>query len=349
MIEFKSKAENFISIQILRGIAAWLVVFHHYNQVFFSWDMTQSVLGSKLGFIFKDYGKLGVDVFFVISGFIIFLSIEKNRDVRRFILNRASRLIPNYWFFTFTMLFLSLIIPDSVLSGWTTESLVKSLFFIPNENPRLLGPYPYLTVGWTLNFEVLFYLLSALFLFILNKNWFIALILVLLFSSKFWNIDLASFFFNSKYIREFAWGMIIGWTFKNGLLPDNNKIGILFLIISMALFSYGGAQHLKIPAVTILVLSFLSFKPYIFNNLLGRVLKHLGDVSYSTYLAHAAISIPICIFIFGRTSSYNNEIYLIISYISITYLSSIFGYKIIENNFINKWIRNKNKQPIKSN
>ncbi|WP_196597758.1 acyltransferase family protein [Aliivibrio fischeri] len=341
MLTFKRATEKILSIQILRGIAAWLVVFHHYNQAFFSWDMSNSFLGEWFGVFSHHYGKLGVDIFFVISGFIIYLSVEKNNNVKKFVLNRISRVVPTYWFYTFILLLLTFIIPSYIRSEWNSISLLQSLFFINNENPSpSLGEYPLLTVGWTLNFEMLFYALCALSISVFKDKWHLPVIILLLFSSKIWPFDYFSYFFNSKYIREFGWGLLIGMAYTRSIIPDSNKVAILFLFISFFLFYLGGAQPYKIPAVVFLTVSFLTFKYSIFENKIGYFIKHLGDLSFSTYLIHAAISIPICLSLFDRTPTGIHELALFLLYPFITYILSYYSFKYIENNPLSRAIRN---------
>src|SRR5262245_16693709 len=72
-------------LDALRGVAALFVMFYH-----FSMDRT--------GFErYLSFGTTGVDLFFIISGFVIFMSLEKVSDSREFIINRISRLYPTYW------------------------------------------------------------------------------------------------------------------------------------------------------------------------------------------------------------------------------------------------------------
>ena len=82
-------------IDLFRFIAALMVVLFHYT--FRGFIASSSILEFPLlGFLFK-YGYLGVDLFFIISGFVIYMSIEKS-NVYGFVKSRIARLYPAYWF-----------------------------------------------------------------------------------------------------------------------------------------------------------------------------------------------------------------------------------------------------------
>jgi len=329
------KNQQILSLQILRGVAAWLVVYHHYSQAFFSWDMSNSIFGENIGYFLRYYGKLGVDIFFVISGFIIFLSAQRMLNAKNFIINRLLRVIPPYWFYTFVMVFLSFFIPDAISSEWTVSSLIKSLLFIHHDNPSpSLGAYPYLTVGWTLLFEVLFYIICMSSMLIFKKYWFIPVVFLLLFSRKLWPFDTFSFFFESRYIREFGFGIIIGIGYAKGLFKTNNRVSLLLLFFSCGFFIYGGAQSHKIIAIVLLVVALLMYSGEVFENYVFLPFKKLGDYSYSTYLIHAAISIPICSNVFNSKDYYNNDFLLFFTYTVLTLLISYLSYRCIEGHLV---------------
>ncbi len=100
-------------------------------------------------------GSFGVDVFFVLSGFIIAWSADK--DVRHFLVHRLIRVLPTYWIVTslgFAMILLAMPLADAL--GWYGQSL---LFLT-----RADGRPPIIFVGWTLVYELAFYLLYAVLL-----------------------------------------------------------------------------------------------------------------------------------------------------------------------------------------
>jgi exopolysaccharide production protein ExoZ len=136
-----------LSIQALRGLAALAVVAYHALQ----WG------GG--GF---EVGRAGVDVFFVISGLIMW-HVTAGRDVTpgAFLWRRVTRVAPLYWLTTLAVLAIALAWPaflPEVRPGW--RHLALSLAFVPHLDPRGL-PFPTLPPGWTLDYEALFYLIFA--------------------------------------------------------------------------------------------------------------------------------------------------------------------------------------------
>ena len=134
------------SIELLRFLAATAVVFVHIPIV--------------------KFGNIGVDIFFAISGFVMMLSTESSS--KNFFLKRIIRVAPTYYIFTLGVFFSALIAP-SVLNNTTADfsQLVQSFLFVPFDKNGV-GHYPILFLGWTLNYEMYFYLLFALALFTIN-------------------------------------------------------------------------------------------------------------------------------------------------------------------------------------
>ena len=132
-----------LSIQALRALAALAVVAYHALQ----WD--------RGGF---DVGRAGVDVFFVISG-VIMWHVTSGRDVAPadFLWRRLTRVAPLYWLATVGVLAVAFLWPaflPEVRPGW--GHLALSLAFVPHLDPRGL-PFPTLPPGWTLDYEATFY------------------------------------------------------------------------------------------------------------------------------------------------------------------------------------------------
>lgn len=142
------------SVQILRGIAATGVVLTHLVAV-----ERKYLPGIPLTPHGLEIGGGGVDLFFVISGFIMTsITIGRPRrpgDSRRFLLRRFTRIYPLYWLYFALLLPVVLLDPHMVNSSHGRPDLLTSFFLLPS--PHL----PLLMVAWTLSFELYFYLVYA--------------------------------------------------------------------------------------------------------------------------------------------------------------------------------------------
>lgn len=150
-------------LQILRGFAAWSVVLHHIAGLTNNFDY-------GLGYFLK-YGGLGVDVFFVLSGFVMYLTIKSStKSGLTFAIDRFLRIAPNYYLYSLITAVCIILIPGSFYyTDFNFASLLFSFSFIPHLNPSGFGMYPLLTQGWTLNFEIFFYLIISLCILLPSK------------------------------------------------------------------------------------------------------------------------------------------------------------------------------------
>lgn len=146
------------NIQVARGLAAAMVVVQHSVAQL----NNHPIAGMRSITLFSEKGfGNGVDLFFVISGFIM-VYITANRrgsdgSPWSFFLNRLMRVAPLYWIFTVLMIAVATVTPGSVNEGiGSTWQVVASFLFIPA--PRADGlMHPVLGLGWTLNYEFFFY------------------------------------------------------------------------------------------------------------------------------------------------------------------------------------------------
>lgn len=257
------------NIQALRAFAALNVVFYHILGASISYEMP-----APLFLFLKDWGQNGVDIFFIISGFLMIFIHEKNpKSSFEFIKNRVERIVPVYWLLTLAYLSLAFIIPSAFNSlNIGSSKIIYSFLFIEDWMSKEM---PLLYVGWTLEYEMLFYIIFSLSLFIKNKLFSyltmgIALVLLPLVTS----LDLI--------ILEFAFGMLCAFVFlrlkpKNGLLISG--LGFL-LLCSSIFFDYEIHRSVKwgIPAFFI-VLGLLWMK-----QIKNKLAIYLGNASYSIYL-----------------------------------------------------------------
>lgn len=189
----KNKIEN---IQALRFFAAFSVIMVHLP-------------------LFQ-FGAWGVDIFFVVSGFIMSFVSEKKTDF--FFIKRVIRIVPLYWGLTIIVFFIA-IFKSELLNNTTAnyEHLIKSLFFIPFDKNGI-GHYPILFLGWSLNFEMLFYLIFYISILISKKFKEIIcsfiLIVIFLASNLLYEQNFLFEVFSNNIILEFIFGMMIFKVYK---------------------------------------------------------------------------------------------------------------------------------------
>lgn len=329
-----------ISIQILRGGAALMVVFHHFFQIFFNHNTSNDILN------FLSYHMaMGVDIFFVISGFIMayIINTSPNLTFRNFILNRIVRIVPNYWFYTGVILFIGLFIEQLHVNNQNLHTILMSLFFISHLNPtQSLGYTPTLTVGWTLNFEVLFYFLIGLTLFYSRSSSLKKLLLAtisiisIVFLYKLFKFDFYSQIIGQIRLLEFACGILI-FILRNNFMTifENKKLLFLGFVIcylilifdKLAVFRYITISSFLIYVALFYENFFFKFK----NSFIIKSLYFNGEISYSIYLAHSIVLLVI----FNVFQNTNYYLSFIISLVLI-YGVSILSYKWIEVYFSNQ-------------
>ena len=301
-------------IQYLRAIAIILVlVVHSYNFILSKLQYTMEYSNFEFYTYIKQFvsiGDIGVDIFFIVSGFIILYITKNSQDIKSFILNRILRIIPLYWLYT-TLLLLTYFIMNSQPDY---NHLLLSLLFIPtfNDNSYL----PFLGPGWTLSFEIFFYIIFSIILKYFNKNshrvigtFFMFLIMIVFTDFK---IGTIGYFFTNPLLIEFCFGMFIAYLYMKNETIFNFKIINVVLIIIVALtmsiislifhseqLGYFRFIYFGIPAV-LLFLGLIKIKIKI------RILNIVGDMSYTLYLAHYAFLLQVywkIIVFFKLTSS----------------------------------------------
>ena len=152
--------EDLVSIQYLRGIAAVVVVYFHtgVNSANFSWPAALP----------RVFGEAGVDMFFVISGFVMVL-VTSRRDMAPldFLRRRVIRVVPLYWTVNAAIALAGSLYPAAMLENkiiW--PHIAQSLLFIPHINPITGTTQPFFKLGWTLNYEMYFYAVFAVLLLV---------------------------------------------------------------------------------------------------------------------------------------------------------------------------------------
>jgi len=281
-----------LNVQALRGLAAFLVVFVHLERL-------AELAGLPAGLTV--FGNSGVDVFFVISGLIMVVTTSGRKQTPQgFLRNRATRIVPLYWTITFAVFAVALIAP-SLLQSTTADpaQLAKSLAFIPY--PRADGAmHPVVFVGWTLNYEMAFYLVFAAGLMLPSRLAGLVLsIAVLIGVAAAGQVlqpkDPVLAFYTAPMILEFGAGMVLGALYVRERLPKARAWGwpaVAAGVTALAVMLAGPwlwpgvdrAVMFGIPAVVIVASGLIAERAGL--RLQQGWIQLLGAASYSTYLTH---------------------------------------------------------------
>ncbi|WP_071781107.1 acyltransferase family protein [Adhaeribacter aquaticus] len=296
-------------LDALRGIAAVAVVFFH-----FTMNRNQALLGFNIGC-------MGVDLFFIISGFVIFMSIQNNKDYLHFIRGRFIRLFPAYWV---AVTFTTLLIIIKNRTFYFDMHHVERVNFLSNKylfNMSMLnhffeiayidGPF------WTLTVELIFYLFIVLLMAINGIKHFNSIGLVILFFCAIpplFNNNLIKDIFDRlpllSYFPLFFAGIIFYKMKFDKITFSRVLIIVLTLVVQISLFhfSYRNANYLKLHEyIFTLIGIYLVFLLLILDRLtfiVNPLTINLGRLSYSLYLIHQYLSITVLIPLFQKYTSF---------------------------------------------
>lgn len=152
---------------------------------------------SPLGRFFADHGPFRVDLFFVLSGIVMSVSMaHSHQGFVKFITARLLRIYPAYWFWLLITIAVGCVLPIYGASPIEARHLLSSILLVPCEHPGIAGgTFPLLPVGWTLYYEVAFYFLIGMLIPIKRKSvnlWIAASTLIIVFGRFFrWNCHIS--------------------------------------------------------------------------------------------------------------------------------------------------------------
>ncbi|MBZ9671760.1 acyltransferase family protein [Mesorhizobium sp. ES1-3] len=273
------------SIQYLRALAASAVVCFHVSEQF----------GGPFS-----VGAAGVDIFFVISGFIMWVTTaSRPADPAGFISRRITRIVPLYWIVTLLIASAMLIKPQFFYDHlFSPLNLGRSLFFLPlRENGAL---HPIVLQGWTLSYEMMFYLVFALTLF-LGERWRLSVLVGVLTIIVALHLVLPDGYprsFTSPIVLEFAAGVIVGrlWVQDVRLsfaLALTLLVGgfLLLAVTPVADADMPRVLRWGIPAMLIVTGAVFAERARPFRPV--ALFNFLGEASYSIYLWHALMGVAV--------------------------------------------------------
>jgi exopolysaccharide production protein ExoZ len=275
-----------VYIQILRLLAAVAVVAFH------AWGVAPDgfkVPESAIAFVLA-HGGHGVDLFFVISGFIIFYATHRaTLTPADFLRRRIERIAPLYFLVTLAVTALAVMLPATFgTEGWySPRHILKSLAFIAFTD----GEMPVVYVGWSLEYEMYFYLAVALLMALTRDVWrnIVMIFSALAILGRIPGIDAALgnyAFFVDPMILEFVLGVIAAHIFVDGRVGWPISIAAACAIVAILVTEPANRVIVSgIPSACLVIAAAFLSRTRIDPSWLEHVLARLGDASYSIYLA----------------------------------------------------------------
>lgn len=332
------------SIHYLRGLAALLVVFYHTRD---SLSFSIGTIPNVGDFLFSN-GYIGVDLFFIISGFVIVLSTEKDSSVFSFVLKRAFRIYPLYAFCLLSALYLS----DQVYS---LGQIARALFIIQANysEPAPWFGFSILFIAWTISYEIIFYIVFGIAMSISHRHRVILssfIIMLMICTINFICNGVMSLdgyyaieskygllrFLSSPMFFEFIAGMVLAlfyinrdkFVFIRYLVPALSSLCVMYFIFFYFGFTNNGGHGLSksgLAAISLVSSLLLIEMHYGIGD--SKKLTSLGDLSYSIYMNQGVILMLYPVFL---ASIAVNSVAVMVVKVSLIMTLSIATYYYIE-------------------
>lgn len=294
-----------LSMEGLRGVAVFLVFLVHYSSLVNPWITGTAV---HLSDFIHSLGNIGVDLFFVLSGYLIYGTVISKPTFApvNYAKRRIQRIYPTFLFVLALYLILSFVFPNE---SKLPQGLTSSVIYIVQNALLLPGIFnitPIITVAWSLSYEVFYYILIP--------------ILIPLFRLKAWNSNYRILFWGIVSVLAFViWelegGPIRLVMFVAGIILFElhrikqisiSRYGTRMLLIALVTFGLRTVIEYSFTLSLIAIyLLFLFMCLCAFNSnsflhkwLIFKPLRWLGNMSYSYYLFHG-ITLKFCFLVFG--------------------------------------------------
>jgi exopolysaccharide production protein ExoZ len=289
-----SSHDAIFSMEGIRGFAVFLVFLVHYVTLSIPW-LDKNNATYQFASLIHSMGNIGVDLFFVLSGFLIYgMLIRRAQPWSKYLKRRIQRIYPTFIAVFLIYLFLSQLFPEQSKIPDGTQGfiyIVQNFFLLPG----LFDIKPIITVAWSLSYEFFYYLIIPILIQALQLRFWamkqrVAFFIIL---------SIALFFVFSVYsghirLMMFISGILLFEAVESKKFENKIPIGLpsllLALVLTVVLDSYGAHGWWSYLMLFILFFLFcldcFTGKGVAFNIFIYSPLRWLGNMSYSYYLIH---------------------------------------------------------------
>jgi exopolysaccharide production protein ExoZ len=301
-IQIASRRDEILNLQCLRGFAAMLVIADHLLERM----VNRGVYPREMRDVAWALGEVGVATFFAISGFIMVHTTShqfgRSGSVLRFIRRRFLRVAPLYYVTTAAMIVFAFTVERALPS---VIDVARSLAFVPYESPSGLMQ-PVYGLGWTLEYEMFFYLVFGLCL-VFPARFGLTLVIgfltllvatgISMDGSMHTGLGVAFFYFSRPIILYFVIGIMVGLivlatgAVSTRWLPDVAlcAIGCAAVLLVPLLWPHVRGSLFGLPAVALALSLATLFKGAGTSPLFAGISRGAGNISYSLYLTHSFV------------------------------------------------------------
>lgn len=345
--EGEGSVEHNKTIHGLRGMSAILVILAHIYEMSY-----------KGGFFpFRGHTILGVvavDIFFMISGYLIIQSLLRLKDVGRFIKNRIIRIYPVFFLLNVTVFVFGPLIGYKWLHEISFSQFVldfiSTSIFLPGMFPLPIAQ----DNAWSLSYEFAFYIIAATMFFVITSERIHsktarATLMGLV-------VSIALYVLCARPLTIFFLiGVAIYFLDRHGWRIPNHKGFIFVGLVCVVLMFLTYESSLYVSAIfgAVFFMTIVSEQGILSTLLRTPLFQYFGTISYSFYLCHPFALFPFKV-LFGHYKNYiPNEYARLILFglcgFSLAVVLSHWSYKLIEDKFTNKYLRRKNVPVSKIN
>ena len=308
--EVDDSPARIVPMEGLRGLAVILVFFVHYEDIFGSLMPDATGVGAAgagawvsgpISDVLGKVGNTGVDLFFVISGFLVYSAVMRHsRGYGAFVWRRIVRIYPTFIAVLLVYLALTLAAPghDKMPDGSAAQMLFVAQNFLLL--PGLGVGQPLITASWSLTFEFVFYMTLPLLVSILRlRRWSGDSCAIAIAAASLAGLVLSQLVFVSGYSRMvmFGAGMLVAESFRRGAQArtqrrDYDVAALVLLALGLFMVADGQPGWPSFASKLVLFVAFaalvrrVSAGGPIARLLSWAPLRYLGNMSYSYYLIH---------------------------------------------------------------